>query len=81
MATINPFQGPINYAVDVQSPFEAALGGFRIGAVGAEAQARALEREDARIAREQARAVQEQARLAQEQFQAGLNSFFAHRFL
>jgi hypothetical protein len=77
MATINPFQGPINYAVDVQSPFEAALGGFRIGAVGAEAQARALEREDARIAREQARAVQEQARLAQEQFQAGLNSFFA----
>jgi len=84
MATINPFQPPINYAVDVQSPFEAALGGFRIGAVGAEAQARALEREDARIAREdariareQARAVQEQARLAQEQYQAGLNSFFA----
>jgi hypothetical protein len=76
MATINPFQPPINYAVDVQSPFEAALGGFRIGAVSAEAQARALEREDARIAREQARAVQEQARAAQEQYQAGLNSFF-----
>jgi len=77
MATINPFQPPINYAVDVQSPFEAALGGFRIGAAGAEAQARALEREDARIAREQARAAQEQARLAQEQYQTGLNSFFA----
>jgi hypothetical protein len=77
MATINPFQAPINYAVDVQSPFEAALGGFRIGAVGAEAQARALEREDARIAREQARVVQEQERLAQEEYQAGLNSFFA----
>ncbi|MFZ4600668.1 MAG: hypothetical protein ACOYNN_18655, partial [Terrimicrobiaceae bacterium] len=77
MATINPFQPPINYAVDVQSPFEAALGGFRIGAVGAEAQARALEREDARAVREQARAAQEQARLAQEQYQAGLNSFFA----
>jgi len=70
MATINPFQAPINYAVDVQSPFEAALGGFKLGAAGAEAQARAQEREDARIAREQARA-------AQEQFQSGLNSFFA----
>jgi hypothetical protein len=70
MATINPFQAPINYAVDVQSPFEAALGGFKIGAGVAEAQARAQEREDARIAREQARA-------AQEQFQSGLNAFFA----
>lgn len=38
MATINPFQGPINYATDVQSPFEAALGGFKIGAAGAEIQ-------------------------------------------
>ena len=42
MATINPFQGPINYAVDVQSPFEAAIGGFKIGAAGAEAQAQRL---------------------------------------
>jgi hypothetical protein len=47
MATINPFQGPINYAVDVQSPFEAALGGFKIGAAGAEAQAQAKAREQA----------------------------------
>jgi hypothetical protein len=39
MATINPFQGPINYSVDVQSPFEAAIGGFKIGAAGAEVQA------------------------------------------
>ena len=39
MAGINPFQAPINYAVEVQSPFEAALGGFKIGAAGAEAQA------------------------------------------
>jgi hypothetical protein len=31
MATINPFQAPINYASDVQSPFEAALGGFKLG--------------------------------------------------
>jgi hypothetical protein len=31
MATINPFQPPINYASDVQSPFEAALGGFKLG--------------------------------------------------
>jgi hypothetical protein len=37
---INPFQGPINYSVDVQSPFEAALSGFKIGAAGAEAQAK-----------------------------------------
>jgi hypothetical protein len=47
MATINPFQGPINYAVDVQSPFEAAIGGFKIGAAGAEAQAQAKAREQA----------------------------------
>ena len=39
MATINPFQGPINYSVEVQSPFEAALGGFKLGAAGAEIQA------------------------------------------
>lgn len=31
MATINPFQPPINYATDVQNPFEAALGGFKLG--------------------------------------------------
>ena len=41
MAGINPFQAPINYAVDVQSPFEAVLSGFKIGAAGAEAQAKA----------------------------------------
>jgi hypothetical protein len=28
---INPLQTPINYAVDVQSPFQAALGGLQIG--------------------------------------------------
>jgi hypothetical protein len=50
MASINPFQGPINYAVDVQSPFEAALGGFKIGAAGAEAQAQAQAREQAKKA-------------------------------
>ena len=45
MAQINPFQGPINYAVDVQSPFEAALGGFKVGQAGAEMQAQAQARE------------------------------------
>lgn len=45
MATINPFQGPINYSVEVQSPFEAALGGFKIGAAGAEIQAQQQKRE------------------------------------
>ena len=51
MATINPFQAPINYAVDVQSPFEAALGGFKLGAGVAEIEA-------ARQAREKAQAAQ-----------------------
>lgn len=50
MASINPFQGPINYSIDVQSPFEAALGGFKIGAAGAEAQAQAQVREQAKKA-------------------------------
>jgi len=45
MATINPFQGPINYSVDVQSPFEAALGGFKLGAGAAEIQAAQQKRE------------------------------------
>ncbi len=47
---INPFQAPINYAVDVQSPFEAVLSGFKIGAAGAEAQAQAQAREKAATA-------------------------------
>jgi len=47
---INPFQAPINYAVEVQSPFEAALGGFKLGAAGAEAQAQAQARERAMAA-------------------------------
>jgi hypothetical protein len=48
MAQINPFQGPINYSVDVQSPFEAALGGFKVGQAGAEMQAQAQAREQRR---------------------------------
>jgi hypothetical protein len=47
---INPFQAPINYAVDVQSPFEAVLSGFKIGAAGAEAQAKAQAIEQAKAA-------------------------------
>jgi hypothetical protein len=54
MAQINPFQAPINYAVDVQSPFEAALGGFKLGAGVAEVQAAQQAREQAALAREQA---------------------------
>ena len=53
MATINPFQGPINYAVDVQSPFEAAIGGFKLGAAGVEAQAQATARANAANAQAQ----------------------------
>ena len=47
MAGINPFQPPINYSIDVQSPFEAALGGFKLGAAGAEVQAQTQAREKA----------------------------------
>jgi hypothetical protein len=47
---INPFQAPINYAVDVQSPFEAVLSGFKIGQAGAEAQAKAQALEQAKTA-------------------------------
>jgi len=43
MTPINPLQAPINYAVDVESPFEAALGGFKAGLAGAESQARTQE--------------------------------------
>ena len=45
MATINPLQAPINYSVDVQSPFEAALSGLKLGVASAEAQAQAKARE------------------------------------
>ena len=48
MTPINPLQAPINYAVDVESPFEAALGGFKLGAASLEAQARAQDIETAR---------------------------------
>lgn len=47
---INPFQAPINYAVDVQSPFEAALGGFKLGAGVAEVEAARATRERAQQA-------------------------------
>jgi hypothetical protein len=45
MATINPFQGPINYSADVQSPFEAVLGGFKLGSDVATIQATQKKRE------------------------------------
>jgi hypothetical protein len=58
MATINPFQGPINYSVDVQSPFEAALGGVKLGAGVAEIQAAQQKRELESKALAQAQAAQ-----------------------
>jgi len=67
---INPLQQPISYAVDVQSPFEAALGGFKIGAgieeINAARQKRAFEMQQLQAAQAQ-----------QQQYQAGLNAFFA----
>jgi len=62
MATINPLGQPINYAVEVQNPFEAAIGGFKLGAGVAEAQAA-----------QQARTL---ALEQQTKFQTGLNDFF-----
>jgi hypothetical protein len=64
MATINPFQAPINYAVDVQSPFEAALGGFKLGAGVAEARAQVE--------------AQRQATENQRVFETGLSTFFSN---
>ena len=67
---INPLQQPINYAVDVQSPFEAALGGIKIGAgleeLDVARQKRAMEMQQLQLAQAQ-----------QAQFKSGLNSFFA----
>jgi len=58
MATINPLVRPIDYTVDVQSPFESALGGFKLGAGVAEIQATQQRRELERKALEQAQTAQ-----------------------
>jgi hypothetical protein len=58
MATINPLMRPIDYTVDVQSPFESALGGLKIGAGVAEIQASQQKRELERKALEQAQKAQ-----------------------
>ena len=70
MATINPFQGPINYSVDVQSPFEAALGGFKLGATVSEIQAAQQKREADRKALE----TQEAEKL---KFKTKIDEYFA----
>jgi hypothetical protein len=62
MATINPLGAPINYAVEVQNPFETAIGGFKLGAGVAEAQA---QQQAAALALEQ-----------KTKFQTGINDFF-----
>lgn len=67
---INPLQATINYAVDVKSPFEAALGGIQIGAG----------LEELNVARQKRAMEAQQLQAAQEQqatFRSGLNSFFA----
>lgn len=67
---INPLQQPINYAVDVQSPFQAALGGIQLGA--------GLEELDVARQKRAMEMQQLQATQAQQaQFKSGLNSFFA----
>jgi ribonuclease HI len=67
---INPLQQPINYAVDVQSPFQAALGGIQLGAgleeLDVARQKRAMETQQLQAAQAQ-----------QAQFKSGLNAFFA----
>jgi hypothetical protein len=67
---INPLQAPINYTVDVQSPFEAALSGVKLGA-GLE------ELEVARQKRAMEAQQQQAAQAQQAQFRSGLNAFFA----
>ena len=54
MATINPFIQPIDYATEVQSPFEAALGGFKLGSDVATMQVTQQKRELERKALEKA---------------------------
>jgi hypothetical protein len=67
---INPLQAPINYAVEVQSPFEAAVSGVKLGA-GLE------ELEVARQKRAMEAQQQQAAQAQQAQFRSGLNAFFA----
>lgn len=67
---INPLQAPINYAVDVQSPFEAALTGVKLGAGLEELE---VARQKRAMEAQQLQAAQAQQR----QFQSSLNSFFA----
>lgn len=67
---INPLQAPINYAVDVQSPFEAALTGVKLGAGLEELE---VARQKRAMEAQQLQAAQAQQR----QFQSNLNSFFA----
>lgn len=62
MAGINPYQAPISYAVDVQSPFEAALGGLKMGAGLAEIQAQQQAREERQTALEAAKTAQNELR-------------------
>lgn len=66
---INPLQQPINYAVDVQSPFQAALGGIQLGAGLEELN---LARQKRAMEAQQLQAAQAQ----QAQFQSSLNRFF-----
>jgi hypothetical protein len=68
---INPLQQPINYAVEVQSPFEAAIGGIKLGAGLEELN---LARQKRAMEAQQLQAAQAQ----QAQFQSSLNSFFAN---
>lgn len=67
---INPLQQPINYAVEVQSPFEAALSGVKLGAGLEELE---VARQKRAMEAQQLQAAQAQ----QAQFRSGLNSFFA----
>jgi hypothetical protein len=46
---------PINYILDVQTPFEAAVSGFKLGAAGQEAQAQRQAREAAALEAERVR--------------------------
>ena len=69
MATINPFQEPIDYSIDVKLPFEASLEGFKLGSDVATIQAA----QQKRLLEQQA---MQQAQARQAELGTRLKSFY-----
>lgn len=73
---INPLQQPINYSVDVQSPFAAAIEGMRFAAGQEELQAMRDKRQLEAQQRQAEQAQQVAAQAQQQRFQSNLDAFF-----